>query len=266
MNTLFDRPQTTTGQEIKAPRVWSVGTLTYSFAGLAMLFGLLLIGDFVWAMRDRAINPVAQLMLRNLHAPDLVVGLLMSSFPTALGLLIGPVISMKSDRLRSRRGRRLPFLLFSAPFAALAMFGLAFTPWLGREVHQLLGPYSPGLTVTGIAVFMVFWTIFDLACVVANSVFGGLVNDVVPRELLGRFFGLFRIVSLIAGIIFNFWIMGHAEDHFAAIFMGTGALYGIGFSWICFKVKEGEYPPPEPIPAMGQKPFHPHPIHFPHLF
>lgn len=251
MNTLFDRPRTTTGQETKAPRVWSVGTLTYSFAGLAMLFGLLLIGDFVWAMRDRAINPVAQLMLRNLHAPDVVVGLLLSSFPTAIGLILGPIISIKSDRFRSGRGRRIPFLLFSAPFAALAVMGLAATPWLGKELHELLGSHSPGLTFTGIAVFMFFWTIFDLACVVANSVFSGLVNDVVPRELLGRFFGLFRIISLIAGIIFNFWIMGHAEDHFAAIFIGTGAMYGIGFTWMCLKVKEGGYPAPEPIPGKS---------------
>jgi hypothetical protein len=41
--------------------------------------------------------------------------------------------------------------------------------------------------------------------VIANAVFGGLINDVVPPALIGRFFGLFRAVSLLAGIIFNFW-------------------------------------------------------------
>jgi len=232
-------------------QTWKVGTLSYNFSGLRILFALLLAGDFAWAMRDRAVGPIAQLMLRGLHAPDLVVGLLLSSLPTALGLLIGPIVSMKSDRHRGRWGRRIPFLIFSAPFAALSMFGLAFTPWLGIELNRMLGAWSPGVIAVSIGVFVVFWTIFDLAGVVANSVFGGLVNDVVPRELLGRFFGLFRIVSLIAGVIFTYWLMGSAEEHFAAIFVSTGLLYGVGFTWMCFKVKEGEYPPPEPFTEQG---------------
>jgi MFS family permease len=233
-------------------RIWKVGTLSYTFPKLVILFGLLLGGDFAWAMRDRAVGPIAQLMLRSLHAPDLVVGLLLSSLPTALGLIVGPIISMKSDRHRGRWGRRIPFLIISAPFAAISMFGLAFTPWLGKELHQMLGVYSPGIIAVSMGVFVVFWTIFDLAGVVANSVFGGLVNDVVPQNLLGRFFGLFRMVSLGAGIIFNYWVMGSAEEHFAAIFVCTGALYGVGFSWMCFKVKEGEYPVPEPFPVQGK--------------
>jgi len=236
------------------PRVWKVGSLTYTFSGLILLFCLLLAGDFAWAMRDRAVGPIAQLMLRELHAPNVVVGMLLSSLPTALGLIIGPIVSMKSDRLRSRWGRRIPFLLLSAPFAVFSMFGLAATPWMGRELHAFLGSYSPGLFAVSIGVFVVFWTVFDLAGVVANSVFGGLVNDVVPPELLGRFFGLFRMVSLLAGILFNFWLMGNAEEHFVAIFACTGMLYGVGFSWMCCKVKEGDYPPPKPLPMAGSNP------------
>jgi MFS family permease len=83
-------------------------------------------------------------------------------------------------------------------------------------------------------------------------VFGGLINDVVPAALIGRFFGLFRAVSLLAGVIFNFWLIGHAEEHFRAIFLGLGVLYGFGLTLMCLRVKEGDYPPPakEPIPGF----------------
>src|SRR5690606_31590196 len=80
--------------------------------------------------------------------------------------------------------------------------------------------------------------------VVANAVFIALINDVVPAEFLGRFQGLFRALSLMAGIMFNYWIFGHAESHYHWIFITIGTIYGLGFMMMCFKVKEGRYPPP----------------------
>jgi hypothetical protein len=74
-----------------------------------------------------------------------------------------------------------------------------------------------------------------------------LVNDVVPQVFIGRFYGLFRAVSLIAGIIFSYWIFGKSETHFAGIFLGLAALYGVGFTIMCLKVKEGRYPPPSQV-------------------
>jgi len=84
------------------------------------------------------------------------------------------------------------------------------------------------------------------ACSFANSVYNALINDVVPHSVIGRFFGYFRALSLIAGILFSFWLGGKVHDHFPAIFLGVGALYGIGFTMMCARVKEGDYPPPAP--------------------
>jgi hypothetical protein len=64
--------------------------------------------------------------------------------------------------------------------------------------------------------------------------------------VIGRFFGLFRIVSLLAAIVFNFWLIDHAETHAMQIFIGLGLLFGVGFALMCLRVKEGEYPPPAP--------------------
>jgi MFS family permease len=47
-------------------------------------------------------------------------------------------------------------------------------------------------------------------------------------------------------VVFNFWLIEHAEENYRWIFLGIGALYGLGFTVMCLAVKEGGYPPPEP--------------------
>jgi MFS-type transporter involved in bile tolerance (Atg22 family) len=51
------------------------------------------------------------------------------------------------------------------------------------------------------------------------------------------------------GVIFNYFLIKHAEQHFFWIYVGTGLFYGIGFTIMCLKVKEGKYPLVEPISA-----------------
>jgi hypothetical protein len=47
----------------KSPsKTWAVGTLTYTAGGLAVLFLWLLFGDFAWNIKQRAVDPVAQLL------------------------------------------------------------------------------------------------------------------------------------------------------------------------------------------------------------
>jgi len=225
---------------------WRVGTLTYTATGLVVLFSWLLWGDFAWNMKERSVIPVAQLMMKNYKASDFLVGLLIGSLPAALGLFLGPVLGVISDRHRGPRGRRIPFLLIPTPFAALSILGLAFTPAIGKSLDAILSASSPGYHNCVLIVFGFFWVIFEVATVVANSVLGGLINDVVPHSLIGRFFGLFRAVSLIAGIVFNFYLMGKAEDYYFWIFTGIGLLYGVGFTVMCLNVREGEYPPRQP--------------------
>lgn len=235
-------------------RQWKAGTLVYSATGMVVLFCWLLWGDFAWQIKERAAIPVAQLMLRQLEASDFIVGLLVGSIPAAIGFIITPVISVASDRHRGRRGRRIPYLLVPTPFITLGMVGMAFTPQLGAWLHTVLGDGAPSLIVSRLIVFSFFWGLFEIFSTIANSVFGGLINDVVPAAWIGRFFGFFRAVSLTAGIIFNYWLIGHAEEHFTAIFLGIGLLYGIGFTLMCLNVREGEYAPaPVTPPASLRK-------------
>ncbi len=230
----------------RSARRWSVGSLTYTSVGLITLSAWLLFGDLAYMLRERSAAPVAQLMLKQYNASDLVTGLFLVTIPQAMIFLVGPVISYWSDRHRGRWGRRIPFLLLPTPFVSLAMIGLGFSPLIGAELHHWLGASEETKSTSILLMMTLFWTIFEIGVVISNSVFNGLVNDVVPREWLGRFYGMFRAVGLAVGMIFNYQIIGKVEQNYTAFFVGVGLLYGLGFSLMCFRVKEGQYPPPLP--------------------
>jgi MFS family permease len=230
-------------------KTWKAGTLTYTAGGLVVLFCWLLFGDFSWSMRERSVGPIAHWYLSHLKVPNFYFALLLGTFPSLMGVIISPVISVKSDRHRGRWGRRIPFLLVTTPIATFGMIGIAFTPMLSHWAHTRFFPEQSGMIVS-VACFGLFWAAFEFATIAASPVFNGLVNDVVPRPLLGRFYGLFRAVSLIDGVIFNYWIMGKVPDHFLLILCTIGIFYGCSFMLVCLKIREGSYPPPPP-PAMA---------------
>ena len=233
-------------------KTWRAGTLTYTAGGLVLVFIWLLLGDFSWQMKERGTQPVVQVMLRQFQASDFLTGFLVVALPAVIGIFLTPIISYRSDRHRGRWGRRIPFLLFTAPLTTLAMVGMAFSPLIGAWINRYLGHGPESLNLTVILVLGVCWTLLDIATVVATALFGALVNDVVPRELIGRFYGFFRVVSLLAGILFNKFVIGHSQGHYILILAGIGVLFGVGITLMCLMVKEGEYPPP-PEPVPGEK-------------
>ncbi len=233
-----------------APRIWKHGTLTYTAAGLAALFFWLLWGDFTWAMKDRAVGPSATLLIKSFGVSDFIYALVIVAFPNFTNIFLCPIISYISDRHRGKWGRRIPFLLFTTPFIVAGLIGLGFTPMLGNLLHSLPG-IAEHLTLEAsqLIVFGLFWVLLDFGTTLAGALSGALINDVVPTEMLGRFFALFRAISLIAGMLFNFYLLGRVEAYGAWIFTGIGLLYGIGLLSLCLKVREGEYPPVEPASA-----------------
>ena len=228
----------------KTVKLWHAGTLTYTTGGLMLLFFWLLFGDFSWAMRDRSVGPMASWYLSSIGVPSLVFAVLMTSFPQLVSLIFVPIISVHSDRCRSRWGRRIPYLLITTPIAVAGMLGLAATPFAASWLHGHFPDVSAWVVST--ICFSIFWGLFEIATIAGGAVFGGLLNDVVPKEVIGRFQGMFRAISLLDGIIFNTWLMGYVPTYFAWMMLGIGVFYGISFMWMCFKVKEGDYPPPEP--------------------
>ena len=76
------------------PKLWTVGTLTYTSAGLALLFSWLLWGDFAWSMKERSVTTVVQLLLKKFGSSDKLAGLFMGTLP-GLALGAGGVVYRK---------------------------------------------------------------------------------------------------------------------------------------------------------------------------
>ena len=224
---------------------YTVGTLTYTKMGLVALFGWLLWGDFCFQVME-SLNPaIVPLKLRHLEAPNWAIALIMTTLPGMLNMTVCPWVSFKSDRHRGPMGRRIPFILYTLPFLTGCLLLLGFSEQIGHFVHGIL-PSSWGLshstvTIAFIGLFMVGFKFFDMF---VNSVFWYLFNDVVPHNFLGRFLGLFRIVSHLESMIFGFFIFKHAETHMTEIYVCAAVVYAFGMGLMCYKVKEGEYPPP----------------------
>lgn len=228
----------------------TAGTLTYTSWGLATLIFWLLFGEFAIALRERSASPGAIELLRQYHASDTLISLLISALPAAISIIVGPIISYRSDRYRGKRGRRIPFMLWQTPLTALFMVGLGLSPSLGAWLHGLLGAASPGLDFCVLTLFALFWALFETMAIMTLSIYAGLVNDVVPSGLQGRFYSGVRVVSLVAGILFNTAIFPLTEHHLMEIFIGIGVLYGAGTMLMCVKVTEGEYGSPHAQPAL----------------
>ena len=188
-------------------KIYRAGTLTYTVGGIAALFAVLLWGDFAWSMKERAIQSIAALTVKSFGISDFAYGLLIISFPSFTNIILGPIISYKSDRYRGRLGRRIPFLIFTTPFVVTGVIGMGFSPMLGKWLQQLIGVENISYHTSA----------------------------------------LFRAISLGAGILFNFWLLSKVETYALYICIALGVLYGFGFTLLCCRIKEGKYPPPPPV-------------------
>jgi MFS family permease len=241
-----------------APHVerWRAGTLTYTTGGLIGLFAFLLLGDFAWSLKERAVPAMFTALLKEYSTNSKLVAALTGVLPAVITITLAPVIGMWSDRYRSRLGRRIPFLIATAPIIGLSMVCLAYSESLGTALNHLLGGAEHQRTTIIIVVMALAWTIFEVATIIANGLFIALINDTVPRQIIGRFYGIFRIFSLaVASAFFGSLFNNSMMTHFQTILLVFAAVYVVGFLILCWGVREGQYPPPpvkSPQPFAGQ--------------
>lgn len=241
LDKLEAAPSTTDG---KGSDRYKVGTLTYTKAGLVTLFAYLLWGDFCFTLMETVVPSVMPLKFSAIGAPNWALGLILTTIPNLMNMVINPVISYRSDRFRSRWGRRIPFLATATPFLVLFLALLGYSEPIGRWVQRVvLGGAGSELNVllVVIGVFMVCFQFFNLFI---TSVYYYLFNDVVPHAFLARFMALFRMVGTAAGTLYSFFVFKYAGTHMQEIFLFSGLLYLSAFILLCWKVKEGDYPPP----------------------
>lgn len=227
-------------------RFYTTGTLRYTSSGLGLLFFWLLWGDFCVNLMEAVIPNVIPLKLKSLGGSATLISLFMTSLPGVVLLVWNPVIATWSDRTRTRWGRRIPFLLAGTPAMALILTALGFCDPAGRWLASWMGgafmTAAGSIVVLGLLVLM-----FHMCNSFVWFPYWSLFNDTVPREVMGRFSMLFRIVSTAAVAAFNFLVFPHAETHYRQIFVGAGIVFAIAYLLMCLNVKEGEYPAPRVI-------------------
>lgn len=231
------------GGSIRVKKTWHCGTLVYTRVGLVALFVSLLWGSFCFNLMQSVIPSILPLKLKSLGTSNLVMGILLTSVFPVFGTLVSPYLSFKSDYLRTRWGRRIPFFSFSLPFVVLSIVLLAFSQDIANFIYAsgLLGHLSQN-TVT-ILVMGICIVAFQFSDVLICSIYGYIFNDTVPVAVIGRFFGLMQVGGGLIGFGYNFFIFKYAESHMKEIFLGTAAIYLLGIGSMCLLVKEGKYPP-----------------------
>lgn len=126
-------------------------------------------------------NASLTLFLQNMHASNVLIGLMGSSHSIE-GAVIQPVVGAFSDRLRTRIGRRRPFMIGFIPLSALF---LLLTP---AASHLPLGIRLPAVVL---AIFL-FTVLFNIA----QDPYQALLPDVFPEEQRGRVTGIWTFFGV----------------------------------------------------------------------
>ena len=124
-------------------------------------------------------------------------------------LFILPYIGVWSDRTRTRIGRRMPFILASMPFAAIAFILIPLAPRLipaelNGQFAQLTGPF---------ALLMISLGVTLLAMAILRTPVIALMPDLIPSPLRSKANGVINFMGGVGGLLATF---------------GGAALYGLG--------------------------------------
>ncbi len=232
--------------ETNVPDRYTCGTLHYTLRSLAAVFIWLMIGGMTLTVFTTLPSRMLPVKLQELGATDFQSSIILAVIGSTLNIIVCPIVGFKSDRYRSRWGRRIPFILMSLPFISLALilfgFGDQIGNWLAAATSGWvdIAPVTMTITVMALVMFM-----FQFANMYVNSVFWYIFNDVIPPQFFGRVMGAFQVASNAGIALFNFCVFKYAAPWYTEIFVAAGVLYAIGMGLMCVMVKEGEYPPIE---------------------
>src|SRR5205814_1242071 len=176
---------------------YRVGTLIYTRLGLFLIFIWLLWGDLVWTIMENIFPNSMPLQLDRLGVPKEWIGYTMGTAGAVINMSFVPVVSFRSDRTRTRWGRRIPYLLFTLPPLCLFLSVLGFSDQIGAAIRASSWPAKLHLApITLILIVMgVLILLYDVFNVFVNSIYWYLFRDVIPTPFLGRFMAAVRMVG-----------------------------------------------------------------------
>jgi len=230
-------------------KTYRVGTLTYTRGQLIQVFVWLLLGDFCLHLMDNGVIPtLAPLQFEKLGASKTLYNFVAVTLVNFMYVLLVPVVSTWSDRTRTPLGRRRPFLLIASPLLAIVLILLGFSLNIARWMNASMPSIVGGMSVMTLALSLTvgLFVLFKFLDMFPQSVYYYLWPDVIPHDLLGVFGALFRVFYALGSLVFNKFLIGLAKEHPEEIYAGSAVLYLVAFLVLVWRVKEPEYPRPEP--------------------
>ena len=226
--------------------LYSVGTLVYNKRQLFILFFWLMWNNVGFNLVED-ISTLNGIMMRDFGATFTQMALL-GSLGGFIGPFINPWISTWSDRHRGPHGRRRPFIFATVPLFAVTTMTMPFMPDLFYYLQQFPSmvrffshiPMNGPAFLIGVCGF--FAGLFNAAFLTSACY---LAWDVVPEKVMGRFNSIGANVGMLVAFVWSFWIYGQAQHHMKAVYLGVGSVSLVIYLISVWKVKEGEYPPPD---------------------
>ncbi len=195
-------------------------------------FGL----QFAWQMRIILSGPVTE----GLGASPFIFGLIWLAGPVT-GMVVQPIIGALSDNTHTKFGRRRPYLMLGAIFAALALWAFpnsaAIAQAFAQKLHMPL-PAFGGLVVAAIMIWVI-----DACVNAAQGPYRALIPDnIVPEQhsiansYLSFAIGLGSVIA--AGTApFLKWAMNY-QMSIEAQFIMAALAFALGMTWTCITFKE----------------------------
>ncbi len=177
-------------------------------------------------------NAILSLYLHRFTANNVIIGL-GGSTHSFEGALIQPLIGSASDRMRSKWGRRRPFMLAAVPISALF---LLLTPLCAHLLH------SARLAAMISCIFL-----FTVSFNIAQDPYNALMPDITPEPQRGRVTGISMFVFLLGQVVLVF--LPEKLVSTEAKFGICGLLMLITTAVTCILVREPDHPHQAVLPA-----------------
>jgi maltose/moltooligosaccharide transporter len=235
------------GAAASGPKLFRTENLVYTKRGLLVLSFWLLWGDFAFNFFESIFGRFIPIYFKDLNASNTLIGIMTGSFAGLVNLFFLPGISRWSDNLRCTLGRRIPFLFVTTPLTVISLVLVGFAPGIGNWAHQkflAFGTVPFGREAVVLALACVFVVSFHFFNMVLVNGYNWLIRDVVPLEVMARFLAWFRVVGTIGSACFLWFVFPYLLTHTKEILIGVGVFYLLAFWLMCWRVKEGAYPPP----------------------
>lgn len=174
-----------------------------------------------WQMYD---NIIPLMLKNNFHLNDMVIGAVMA-LDNVLALFMLPLFGAFSDKVNTRYGKRMPFIVIGT---ILAVVSMTFIP---IAAHQ-----------TNLVMFMVFLGIVLVAMGSYRSPTVALMPDITPKPLRSKANAVINLMGAIGGVYTLIMIIVLVKDEdkysYAKVFLSVSLIMAIAVIILFFTINE----------------------------